>query len=147
MRLDTAYFTKNWKLITENTVAKYFFIATNYCSPVFSTWLVHEQCHGPAKINARKQTHPKYPFGLVWFSYAFCVFDIGQWVPCIIHRTHKLSNSANFSSKLGSMVLFTHFKIILLQYFQFSIFNNKRYSNIPKCTFLLLHQLNRGVRH
>ena len=29
------------------------------------------------------------------------------------------------------MTLFTRLKIILLQYFQFSVFNNKRYSNIP----------------
>ena len=30
------------------------------------------------------------------------------------------------------MTLFTYLKIILLQYFHFSIFNHKRYSNISK---------------
>ena len=33
--------------------------------------------------------------------------------------------------KLSPTVVFTHLKIILLQYFQFSIFNNKRCPNRP----------------
>ena len=33
--------------------------------------------------------------------------------------------------KLDSTVFFTHLKIILLQYFQFSVFSNKRYPNKP----------------
>ena len=32
---------------------------------------------------------------------------------------------------MGPTVLFTNLKIILLQYFQFSIFNNKWYPNKP----------------
>ena len=51
---------------------------------------------------------------------AFSVFSTGQWVPCTVNETHKLSNSANFSLKLDPTVLFTHLKIILLQCFQFS---------------------------
>ena len=35
------------------------------------------------------------------------------------HGTHKLHFSANFSLKMGPMILFTHLKIISLQYFQF----------------------------
>ena len=34
------------------------------------------------------------------------------------------------------MALFTHLKIILLQYFQFSIFSNKWYSNRLQVSFL-----------
>ena len=39
---------------------------------------------------------------------------------CIIHGTHKLHFSVTFSLKMGPTILFTHLKIILLQYFQFS---------------------------
>ena len=46
-----------------------------------------------------------------------------QWVPCIVHGTHKPLNSANFSLKIGLTTLFTHLKIILLQCFQFLFFN------------------------
>ena len=51
------------------------------------------------------------------------------WVPWIVHRTHKLHFSAIFSLKMGLMALFTHLKIILLQYFQFQ--QNKFYPNGP----------------
>ena len=37
--------------------------------------------------------------------------------------------SAKTTLKLSPTVLFTHLKIILLQCFQFSIFNNKQYPN------------------
>ena len=43
-----------------------------------------------------------------------------QWVPCAVHETHKSLFSINFLLKMDSMTLFTHLKIILLQYFQFS---------------------------
>ena len=39
--------------------------------------------------------------------------------------------SAKKNLKPGPTVLFTHLKIILLQCFQFLIFNNKRYPNRP----------------
>ena len=38
-------------------------------------------------------------------------------------RTYKYHFSLTFSLKMSSTVLFTHFKIILLQYFQFLVFN------------------------
>ena len=39
---------------------------------------------------------------------------------CTVHGTHKLHFSVTFSLKIGPTILFTHLKIILLQYFQFS---------------------------
>ena len=50
-------------------------------------------------------------------------FKPHKWVPCTIHETRKPHFSATFSLKMGLKVLFTHLKIILLQYFQFSIFS------------------------
>ena len=43
----------------------------------------------------------------------------------VVHclRTHKLHFLSTFSLKIGPTVLFTHLKIILLQYFQFSVFS------------------------
>ena len=49
--------------------------------------------------------------------------DIIQWVPYIVHRTHKLLFSTKFLLKMSLTALFTHLKIILLQYFQFSVFS------------------------
>ena len=46
-------------------------------------------------------------------------------------RNPQVWISTNFSLKLGPTALFTHLKIILLQYFQFSIISNKRYPNKP----------------
>ena len=40
-----------------------------------------------------------------------------QWVPCTVHKTHKPHFLAIFLLKIGPTVLFTHLKIILLQYF------------------------------
>ena len=59
-------------------------------------------------------------------------------------RTHKLHFLSTFSLKIGSTVLFTHLKIILLQYFQFLIFNFSKISSIqtdPKnlVYFLVYH--------
>ena len=50
-------------------------------------------------------------------------FQPHQWVMCTVHGTHKLHFSSIFSLKIGPTVLFTHLKIILLQYFQFSFFS------------------------
>ena len=44
-------------------------------------------------------------------------------------RTHKSHFSATFSLKMGPTVLFTHLKIILLQYFSVSVFNFQLYPN------------------
>ena len=46
-----------------------------------------------------------------------------QGVLCIVHRTHKPLFSTKLSLKIGLTALFIHLKIILLQYFQISIFN------------------------
>ena len=44
-----------------------------------------------------------------------------QWVLCTVHGTHKPLFSTKLSLKIGHTALFTHLKIILLQYFQFSV--------------------------
>ena len=46
-------------------------------------------------------------------------------------RTHKFHTSATSSLKMGPTLLFTHLKIILLQYFSVSIFIFQLYPNGP----------------
>ena len=48
----------------------------------------------------------------------------------IIYEPHKLHFLSIFSLKMGLTLLFTHLKIILLQYFQFSVFNFSKISSI-----------------
>ena len=57
-----------------------------------------------------------------------CIFSVD---PVHCSRDPQVQILANFSLKLGLTALFTHLKIILLQYFQFSVFNNKQYLNRP----------------
>ena len=45
-------------------------------------------------------------------------------------RSHKLHFLSTFSLKMGPTALFTHLKIILLQYFQFSVFSFSKISSI-----------------
>ena len=45
-------------------------------------------------------------------------------------RTHKFHFSVTFSLKMGPTTLFTHLKIILLQYFQFSVLSFSKISSI-----------------
>ena len=54
----------------------------------------------------------------------FSVFFVGP-VHCLWDS--QVQKNANIKLKLGSMVLITHLKIILLQYFQFLVFSNNRY--------------------
>ena len=61
----------------------------------------------------------------------FQLLFINMWVSCTVHEIHKLHFLAIFSLKIGFTALFTHLKIILLQYFQFQ--KNKFYP----CTFSL----------
>ena len=46
--------------------------------------------------------------------------DFFQWTvyPCTVHGPHKFHFLSIFSLKIGPTVLFTHLKIILLQWFQ-----------------------------
>ena len=63
--------------------------------------------------------------------YGYCLwivaatFDYSPVNSASVHclRTHKLHFSTTFLLKMGLTVLFTHLKIILLQCFQFSVFN------------------------
>ena len=50
--------------------------------------------------------------------------------PCTVHGTYKFHFSATFSLKMDLMALFTYLKMILLQYFQFSVFNFSKISSI-----------------
>ena len=50
-------------------------------------------------------------------------FQPHQWISCTVHGTYKLHFSSTFSLKMDLTVLFTRLKIILLQCFQFSVFN------------------------
>ena len=52
-------------------------------------------------------------------------------------RTHKFHFSATFSLKMGPTVLFTHLKINLLQYFQFSVFSFNKINSIQTMLKLL----------
>ena len=66
------------------------------------------------------------------------IFCSKQW-SMHYSRTHKFHFSAIFSLKMGPTVLFTHLKIILLQYFQFSVFSFSKISSIqtdPQCVIL-----------
>ena len=62
-----------------------------------------------------------------WNGYCSCTvaeifyFSEHQWIPCTVHRTHKLHFSSTFSLKMGLTALFMHLKNILLQCFQFLI--------------------------
>ena len=74
----------------------------------------------------------KYPFGYVFaflsflfffFFFPAACFDFSTVNSASVHcsRIPKLHFSATFSLKMSLTVLFTHLKIILLQYFQFSV--------------------------
>ena len=53
----------------------------------------------------------------------FLPFSAHQWVLWIVQENHKSHFSITFSLKMGLIVLFTYLKIVLLQYFQFSVFS------------------------
>ena len=69
-------------------------------------------------------------FGLHWKGKqtCICVFCVG---PVYCSRASTFF-SAKITLKLDPTTLFTHLKIILLQFFQFSVFSNKRYLTDPK---------------
>ena len=56
-------------------------------------------------------------------------------------RIHKHHFSVTFSLKMGFTVLFTHLKIILLQCFQFSIFNFNKINSIQTDPYYLIIEL------
>ena len=63
-----------------------------------------------------------FSFPFFFFSWAAC-FDFSSVNSVSVHcsRFHKFHFSAIFSLKMSPTILFTHLKIILLQYFQFSV--------------------------
>ena len=64
----------------------------------------------------------------VWLFFFFLGPVHYSWNP-------QVRKNANVKLKLSPKVLFIHLKSILLQYFQFSAFNNKRYPNKPLIYF------------
>ena len=60
-------------------------------------------------------------FAFLFFFFIEERFMFFQWVSCTVHETNKLIFLAKLLLKMGLTVLFTHLKIILLQYFQFSV--------------------------
>ena len=98
---------------------------------------------------------------MAWFGFNFCVlrlrfqlfffflragfvnFSTVNSASVHCSRTHKHHFSVTFSLKMDLMVLFIHLKIILLQYFQFSVFNFSKISSIQtdskyQCIFLII---------
>ena len=53
-------------------------------------------------------------------------------------RTHKFYFSTTFSLKMSPTILFTHFKIILLQYFSVFSFSFQLYPNGPLVSFYIM---------
>ena len=47
-----------------------------------------------------------------------------QWVPCTVRGTYKPLFPTKLSLKMSPTALFTHLKIILLQCFDFSVFDS-----------------------
>ena len=58
-----------------------------------------------------------FTIGNIWLFNHFLTY---KWVLYTIYETYKYHFSIIFSLKIDLTVLFTHLKIILLQYFQFS---------------------------
>ena len=66
-----------------------------------------------------------------------CVCVLHKVGPVHYSRDLQVLFSAKTTLKLGLMVLFTHLKIILLQYFQFPVFSNKWYLNRPFVSIII----------
>ena len=56
-------------------------------------------------------------------TFAYVCFAEKMWVSWHCLRTHKSHPNTDFNINLGLTILFTHLKIILLQYFQFLAIN------------------------
>ena len=88
-------------------------------------------------------------FGVQRLCFTFFFFSLRRafYVSCrscaLFTRLTNLFFSAKLSLKIVLRTLFTHLKIILLQYFQFSTFNFQCYPNrslsVQYCPTLLLH--------
>ena len=65
MRLDTVYFTENWKFIIENTVVKYFLLLKFTVHPQFALgWSMNSAMDQPKNATYSKRKHKKpYPNG------------------------------------------------------------------------------------
>ena len=82
---------------------------------------------------------PRFLYCVLRFHFFFSFFFFNSWfcwlfsvnnAPVLCSQTHKFLFWVTFSLKMGPTVLFTHLKIILLQCFQFSVFNFSKISFI-----------------
>ena len=72
----------------------------------------------------------RFHFFFFFFNSQFCwLFSVNS-VSVYCSQTHKFHFSVTFSLKMGPTALFTHLKIILLQCFQFLVFNFSKISSI-----------------
>ena len=107
-----------------------------YVAEKWNLW-VHEQLHGVywlAEKSKKSQTLQLLFMHSVCMNssrkvWIFLFFLANQCTPCNCSWTHKFHFSATFSLKIGLTVLFTHLKIILLQYF--SVYSFQLYPNGP----------------
>ena len=68
---------------------------------------------------------------IFWFQPHYLTKSTVNSAPMHCSLTHKFHFSATFSLKMGPTVLFTHLKIILLQYFSIFSFSFQLYPNEP----------------
>ena len=94
-----------------------FFYAFAFAFCVSKRW---DPCYNSNAFSGMAATFSLDATTLSLMQQLFYWNGIAQWVPCTVHGTHKSLYLVTFSLKIGLMVLFTHLKIILLQYFQFS---------------------------
>ena len=99
-------------------------------------------------INFIKPKWKSYRLRVRLFRFFFFFFSRNIWFfLCTVYgvhcsRTHKFYFLATFLLKMGPTVLFTHLKIILLQYFSVLSFNFQ-FSAVSKWT---LHHLTLGLQ-
>ena len=116
--------TENWKYcnkiifkcMNSSTIGSSFkivFVEKNTCDPLNSARNPH------IKTQMRNSFHSV----CIWIVNVSSVC-VQTWVPCTIYGTYESLFLAKFSLKMSLTILFTRLKIILLQYFQFSVFNS-----------------------
>ena len=81
--------------------------------------------------HAFRRTNGYCSWTVAIYSWLFSLFyqSCDLWT---VHKTHKLHFLVTFLLKMSLTVLFTYLKIILLQYFQFSVFNFSKINSIQR---------------
>ena len=76
-----------------------------------------------------------------WFSLQLLTSQLWTVHLCTVYKSHKLHFSEIFSLKMGPTALFTHLKIISLQYFQFQFSVSAKIRFIQTDLFLSISNL------